>query len=74
MSNRSLPYRNLVEYTPQAYVPGDMDMFFQVYAPEQVGRRPEFISVDGGEFNNHMCRELDTLSFKRRQPKSILRF
>ncbi|KAI0366291.1 subtilisin-like protein [Pilatotrama ljubarskyi] len=38
----------IVEYTPQAYVPSDMDMFFGNFSPSQVGQRPQLISIDGG--------------------------
>ncbi|KAK5130674.1 hypothetical protein LTR08_001835 [Meristemomyces frigidus] len=38
----------IVEYTPQAYVPSDLDLFFQNFSSSQVGNRPIFDSVDGG--------------------------
>ncbi|KAJ6542704.1 peptidase S8/S53 domain-containing protein [Mycena capillaripes] len=38
----------IVEYTPQAYVASDLDLFFGNYSPSLVGSRPELISVDGG--------------------------
>ena len=38
----------IVEYTPQAYLPSDLDMFFANYSPVQVGDRPIFDSIDGG--------------------------
>jgi hypothetical protein len=38
----------IVEYTPQAYLPGDLDMFFRNFSPSQVGQRPIFDSIDGG--------------------------
>ncbi|KAJ7260955.1 peptidase S8/S53 domain-containing protein [Mycena haematopus] len=38
----------VVEYTPQAYLPSDLDLFFANFSPSLVGRRPELISVDGG--------------------------
>lgn len=38
-----------VEYTPQAYVATDMDMFFEEFSPTQVGERPIMVSIDGGE-------------------------
>jgi tripeptidyl-peptidase-1 len=37
-----------VEYTPQAYLPADLDMFFRNYSPSQVGERPILKSIDGG--------------------------
>ncbi|KAI9066071.1 subtilisin-like protein [Trametes sanguinea] len=38
----------IVEYTPQVYVPSDLDMFFSTFSKSQVGQRPEFVSIDGG--------------------------
>ncbi|KAE9366063.1 hypothetical protein N431DRAFT_517109 [Stipitochalara longipes BDJ] len=38
----------IVEYTPQAYLPSDLDMFFRNFSPSQVGERPIFDSIDGG--------------------------
>ncbi|KAH9831173.1 peptidase S8/S53 domain-containing protein [Rhodofomes roseus] len=38
----------IVEYTPVAYLPADMDMFFGNYSPSQVGQRPALVSIDGG--------------------------
>lgn len=37
-----------MEYTPQAYLPSDLDMFFRSFSPSQVGERPIFDSIDGG--------------------------
>ncbi|OSC99915.1 subtilisin-like protein [Trametes coccinea BRFM310] len=38
----------IVEYTPQAYVPSDLDMFFANFSKSQIGQRPNLISIDGG--------------------------
>ncbi|EIM82805.1 uncharacterized protein STEHIDRAFT_149190 [Stereum hirsutum FP-91666 SS1] len=38
----------IVEFTPQAFLPGDLDLFFANFSPSQVGQRPNFISIDGG--------------------------
>ncbi|KAJ7287274.1 peptidase S8/S53 domain-containing protein [Mycena rebaudengoi] len=38
----------IVEYTPQAYVPDDLDTFAAIYAPDLVGKRPVVVSIDGG--------------------------
>ncbi|KAN0090293.1 Peptidase S8/S53 domain containing protein [Hyaloscypha variabilis] len=38
----------IVEYTPQAYLPSDLDMFFRNFSPSLVGQRPTFDSIDGG--------------------------
>ena len=47
----------IVEYTPQAYVPSDLDLFFRNFSTQQVGQRPIFDSIDGGFLDN------DTMSF-----------
>jgi tripeptidyl-peptidase-1 len=38
----------IVEFTPQAYVGSDLDIFFANFSPSLVGSRPELISIDGG--------------------------
>ncbi|KAF2121046.1 peptidase S8/S53 domain-containing protein [Lophiotrema nucula] len=38
----------IVEYTPQAYVPSDLDLFFKNFSMKQVGDRPILDSIDGG--------------------------
>lgn len=38
----------IVEYTPQAYVPSDLDLFFKNFSTKQVGNRPILDSIDGG--------------------------
>ncbi|POS70995.1 Pro-kumamolisin [Diaporthe helianthi] len=38
----------IVEYTPQAYVPSDLDLFFANFSPKAVGVRPILNSIDGG--------------------------
>lgn len=38
----------IVEYTPQAYVPSDLDLFFKNFSTKQVGQRPILDSIDGG--------------------------
>ncbi|KAL1615957.1 hypothetical protein SLS56_011628 [Neofusicoccum ribis] len=42
----------IVEYTPQAYIPGDLDLFFSNFSEEQVGNRPILDSIDGGTVQN----------------------
>lgn len=37
-----------MEYTPQAYVPSDLDLFFTNFSTKQVGSRPTLNSIDGG--------------------------
>lgn len=38
----------IVEYTPQAYLPADLDKFFANFSKSQVGDRPTLESIDGG--------------------------
>ncbi|KIJ32810.1 hypothetical protein M422DRAFT_265293 [Sphaerobolus stellatus SS14] len=38
----------IVEYTPQAFLQGDLDLFFGNFSPSLVGKSPTFISIDGG--------------------------
>ncbi|KAK4995296.1 hypothetical protein LTR66_004858 [Elasticomyces elasticus] len=38
----------IVEYTPQAYVPSDLDLFFANFSYRQVGDRPILDAIDGG--------------------------
>ena len=38
----------IVEYTPQAYLQGDLDLFFANFTPQLVGKSPILNSIDGG--------------------------
>lgn len=38
-----------MEYTPQAYLQPDLDMFFGNFSPNLYGRSPFVISIDGGK-------------------------
>ncbi|KAA6409887.1 MAG: subtilisin [Lasallia pustulata] len=38
----------IVEYTPQAYLQSDLDLFFANFSKAQVGQSPIFDSIDGG--------------------------
>ncbi|KZT61452.1 subtilisin-like protein [Calocera cornea HHB12733] len=38
----------VVEFAPQAYLPADLDMFFNKFLPSAVGDRPTLAGVDGG--------------------------
>ncbi|KDQ15077.1 hypothetical protein BOTBODRAFT_32062 [Botryobasidium botryosum FD-172 SS1] len=38
----------IVEYTPQAYVPSDLDLFARNFSRRAVGYRPKLVSIDGG--------------------------
>ncbi|CAG8975991.1 hypothetical protein HYALB_00011546 [Hymenoscyphus albidus] len=44
MNNNTL---GIVEYTPQAFLQKDLDMFFREFAPQQVGQSPETLLIDG---------------------------
>lgn len=38
----------IIEYTPQSYLPSDLDLFFKKFSPEMIGDRPILVSIDGG--------------------------
>ncbi|RPD56645.1 subtilisin-like protein [Lentinus tigrinus ALCF2SS1-7] len=38
----------ILEFTPQAFLQSDLDMFFANFSPSQVGTKPILISIDGG--------------------------
>ncbi|TBU54464.1 subtilisin-like protein [Dichomitus squalens] len=38
----------ILEFTPQAFLQSDLDMFFANFSPSQVGTAPILISIDGG--------------------------
>ncbi|KAI0261677.1 subtilisin-like protein [Gloeopeniophorella convolvens] len=38
----------IVEFTPQAYLAGDLDLFFKNFSSSLVGKRPTLVSIDGG--------------------------
>ncbi|KAI0787597.1 subtilisin-like protein [Fomes fomentarius] len=42
----------VLEVDPLVYLQSDLDDFFRLYAPEQVGNSPKLISVDGGHLND----------------------
>jgi tripeptidyl-peptidase-1 len=44
----------IVEYTPQAYLKSDLDMFFANYSSNLVGKYPKLVSIDGGRFCQSM--------------------
>ena len=51
---KDLPVRSkkntfgVVEFTPQAFLQTDLDMFFHNFSAKQVGQTPQLISIDGG--------------------------
>ncbi|KAL5531108.1 hypothetical protein ACEPAG_3984 [Sanghuangporus baumii] len=38
----------VVEFTPQAFLQSDLDMFFHNFSASQVGQKPQLVSIDGG--------------------------
>ena len=36
-------------YTPNTFISSDFDMFFTLYTPEMVGKRPVLESIDEGK-------------------------
>ena len=45
---RKLKKYYLVEYTPQSYVPSDLDVFAKNFSSRAIGYRPKLASIDGG--------------------------
>ena len=39
-----------VEYTPQAYLQSDLQMFAQNYSTDLLGKEPNLVSIDGGRY------------------------
>ena len=48
----------IVEYTPQAYLEKDLDLFFSNFSKAQVGDRPTLDSIDGGVLQ-HQAKGFD---------------
>ncbi|KAF8444923.1 peptidase S8/S53 domain-containing protein [Boletus edulis BED1] len=46
-SSKSNSY-GIVEYTPQAYLQTDLNMFFGNFSPDLYGKSPYLVSIDGG--------------------------
>jgi tripeptidyl-peptidase I len=42
----------IVEYSPQSYLPGDLDKFFSNFSSKLKGQRPKLESIDGGVLIN----------------------
>ncbi|KAF4617122.1 hypothetical protein D9613_005784 [Agrocybe pediades] len=42
----------VVEFTPQAFLPGDLDLFFKNFTPSAVGVRPKTVLIDGAVVQN----------------------
>ncbi|VDC01711.1 unnamed protein product [Peniophora sp. CBMAI 1063] len=72
----------IVEFTPQAFLAGDLDLFFGNFSPSQVGVRPNLISIDGGvaqttnqsfDFNGESDLDLEySMSLTNPQPITLL--
>lgn len=46
-----------MEYTPQAYIQSDLDMFNTVFSPALVGESPTLVSIAGGRFLYQLAEE-----------------
>jgi tripeptidyl-peptidase-1 len=72
----------IVEFTPQAYLPADLDMFFKNFSATQVGSRPIPIFIDGAilqtivedfEFNGESNLDLQYgMALTNPQPVTLL--
>lgn len=52
------PWLCPVEFTPQAFLGPDLDLFFRNFSPSLVGVRPANVLIDGGEDD---CMSKNTL-------------
>ena len=50
-----------VEYTTQVLIPDDLDVFFNAYSKDQVGTRPNLVSIDGGNFTTGNWSDIEDL-------------
>lgn len=39
-----------VEYTPQAYLQSDLQVFAKNYSTDLIGKAPNLVSIDGGKY------------------------
>ena len=46
-----------VEYTPQAYIQSDLDMFNTMFSPALVGESPTLVSIAGGKIPHQSIEE-----------------
>ncbi|MCO5571947.1 hypothetical protein L7F22_025698 [Adiantum nelumboides] len=49
----------IVEYSPQSFVPSDLDLFFSNFSRNQVQKRPNFVAIDGGYLNETQDLDLN---------------
>ncbi|TDL19226.1 subtilisin-like protein [Rickenella mellea] len=72
----------IAEFTPQAFLQGDLDLFFGNFSPSQVGSSPVLVSIDGGtvqttsqsfNFNGESDLDLEyAMSLTNPQPITLL--
>jgi tripeptidyl-peptidase-1 len=48
----------IVEYTPQAFLASDLDLFFKNFSSGLIGSRPNLVSIDGGQSWYIVCIQL----------------
>ncbi|KAF8964246.1 subtilisin-like protein [Flammula alnicola] len=72
----------IVEFTPQSFLEGDLDLFFGNFSPSQVGDRPKAVLIDGAvvqttdqsfDFNGESDLDLEySMSLTNPQPITLL--
>ncbi|KAI0044220.1 subtilisin-like protein [Auriscalpium vulgare] len=72
----------IVEFTPQAFLAADLDLFFKNFSKTQVGQRPTLVSIDGGvvqttnqsfDFNGESDLDLEyAMTLTNPQPITLL--
>lgn len=72
----------VVEFTPQAFLQPDLDLFFTNFSASQVGQQPQLVSIDGGvaqttnqsfDFNGESDLDLEyAMSLTNPQPVLLL--
>ncbi|KAI0044218.1 subtilisin-like protein [Auriscalpium vulgare] len=72
----------IVEFTPQAYLAEDLDLFFKNFSRSQIGQRPTLVSIDGGfvqtdnktfDFNGESNLDLEfAMALVNPQPVTLL--
>lgn len=51
------PFFTTVEYTPQAYIQSDLDIFNAMFSPALVGESPTLVSIAGGKMAHQSIEE-----------------
>ncbi|KAH9176550.1 subtilisin-like protein [Lactarius sanguifluus] len=66
----------IVEFTPQAFLAPDLDLFFKNFSSKQIGQRPTLVSIDGGKastFNGESDLDLEyAMALTNPQPITLL--